>query len=45
MRQVIYLLVAFFCAYNLQANDSAYFTSDNHLIPVSESDIHVQKEN
>lgn len=44
MKQVIYLLVVFFCVYNLQANDSAYFTSGNHLIPISESDIHVQKE-
>ncbi len=40
-----YLFLLFVCQiFILMANDGAFFTSGNHLIPISETDISVKKE-
>ncbi|NDV60643.1 YARHG domain-containing protein [Bacteroides sp. 519] len=43
MRKTVFTLICFFYLHAI-ANDGAYYASGNHLIPINETDISVQKE-
>ena len=44
MKKVLALLLCFFCIVFASANDGVFYVEGNHLIPINETDISVQKE-
>ena len=44
MRKVLILIVCCISAMFAYANDGAFYAEGNHLIPITETDIRVQKE-
>jgi hypothetical protein len=44
MKRFIYYILLLVVNYTAYANDGAYYTSGNHLIPINETDISIKKE-
>ena len=44
MKKLLIILLALFTYVGLRANDGAYYSNGNHLIPITETTIRVQKE-
>ena len=44
MRKVLLLVFCCFTALFAHANDGVFYAEGNHLIPITETDIRVQKE-
>ena len=44
MKRFIYYILLLVVNYTASANDGAYYTSGNHLIPINETDISIKKK-